>query len=292
MSEEKNENMAEAIPVSKNKPAWLMWMLPVLAVLIVGSTLLSYIGERGINLIVHFDQGYGLSQNDYVKHRGIIVGEVKELKLNKSLDGVSVRIELDRSARNLAREGSRFWVVRPELNLEGTAGLETVVGAKYINVHPGEGKLKSVFTGLEKPPLDALSEEGGLKLTLKCEDAAGIRPGAMVSYKQVPIGKIVNVDLNPENFRVELSIYIRPEFRPVVRKNSIFWKTGGAEFKAGLFSGVSLNVDSVHALLLGGISLGTPTTLGDYAEENDVFWLKDDMPSAVDRWEPDFTDPQ
>ena len=38
----------------------------------------------------------------------------------------------------LACEGSRFWIVRPQVSLSRVAGLETVVGARYIGALPGK----------------------------------------------------------------------------------------------------------------------------------------------------------
>ena len=134
----------------KSSPMWLV-TLACLA-LAIGLTWFS-MDTPGVKVTVHFVEGHGLEPGDSVRYRGIDVGRVNEVALGESLTGVVVGIELDPAAEGLAREGSRFWIVRPEISLKGVSGLDTAVGANYVAVLPGSSdEPQAVFEGLPSRP--------------------------------------------------------------------------------------------------------------------------------------------
>ena len=236
--------------------SWL-WLLPLAAAGLSAWLLFSAWGQRGIAIEVELPQGHGLEVGDLVRYRGIAVGSVQELELTADLGAVRARVVLDPSARDLSREGSRFWVVRPQVDLAGASGLSTLIGAKYLGAVPGSGPYRKHFHGLDQPPPLALLEAGGLELTLVTPDQGGIRAGAPVSYRRVVVGKILSVDLARDASAVELRIYIQPRYRDLMRAGTRFWKVGGAQFRAG-FTGIELEVEPVGSLLLGGVTLAIP----------------------------------
>ncbi|MFO0264863.1 MAG: MlaD family protein, partial [Planctomycetota bacterium] len=86
----------------------------------------------GTEIAIRFQEGHGLKPGDTLRNRGIDVGRVLSVELDKDLAGVDVRAELAPAAKALAREGTRFWIVRPTVDVTGISGLETAVGSKYI----------------------------------------------------------------------------------------------------------------------------------------------------------------
>jgi paraquat-inducible protein B len=88
------------------------------------------------------------------------VGEVLSVQLTPGAQHVEVQARLDKSAESLARDGSVFWIVRPEVGAGGLQGLETIVSGPYIQVQPGGGVEQRKFIGAEKPPILKTSESG------------------------------------------------------------------------------------------------------------------------------------
>src|SRR5207249_10501689 len=57
-----------------------------------------------------------------VRYRGIAVGQIDAVNLVPDLGGVLITARLTAQSRELARSGSRFWVVRPQLHLTRVEG--------------------------------------------------------------------------------------------------------------------------------------------------------------------------
>lgn len=114
-----------------------LWVVTAVCLLVAVVLVWTQIEPRGYRILIHFPQGHGLEVGDAVRYRGIDVGEVRRIALDKDLERVTATVELTKEAQRLAREGSRFWIERPRINLVRTSGLETVMGPKYIGVQPG-----------------------------------------------------------------------------------------------------------------------------------------------------------
>lgn len=276
---------AEAvIPAKRNSDAWL-WLLPVLALVFVGWLAWQAWHDRGLLLRIHFSDGHGLKAGDTLRYRGIAVGEVERVTLDSSLDGVEVELRLQSDASELARAGSRFWIVRPQLDLRGASGLDTLIGANYIGVLPGTGSLQQRFTGLTAPPLADLMEPGGLDIVLLTPGRNGLRPGAPISYRQVLIGAIVAVELAKDASAVEAHAYIKPRYINLIRSNTRFWRAGRARLSAG-FDGLSLDLDTMPSLVLGGVNLAIPPDPGARVQPGARFELHAKPKSDWLEWVP------
>ena len=143
-------------PARRPSPAWI---LPLAAILFAGWLGVRAWGDRGTTITVQFEQGHGLKVANAVRYRGISVGEVRAVRLVDKQSGVAatpmveVELRLLEEASRVARGGSRFWIVRPQLGLNAVAGLETLIGPRYINVLPGEGPPQRRFIGLPDAPV-------------------------------------------------------------------------------------------------------------------------------------------
>lgn len=279
---------AESLPTARVRRGrrWPWhWLLPAAAVLLSGWLLYSAWGRQGIPIEIELPEGHGLEVGDLVRYRGIAVGSVKGLELTRDMGAVRARVLLDPSARDLSREGSQYWVVRPQVDLGGASGLSTLIGDKYLGVIPGSGPFRRYFQGLDQPPPLALLEAGGMELTLVTPDQGGIRAGAPVSYRRVVIGKILSIDLARDASAVELRVYIEPRYRDLMREGIRFWKIGGAQFRAGL-TGIELDVEPVGSLLLGGVTLAIPPNPGPLLVQGQRLTLHERPESEWLDWVP------
>jgi len=97
-----------------------------------------------------------------------------------------------------------------------------------------------------------------------------------VSYRQVVVGVLLDVELAPDASAVEAHLYIKPEYRRLIREQTRFWKVAGAKFDAGWLRGLTVQIDSVQSLLAGGILLAIPPEPGPPVAAGHRFELADD----------------
>ena len=102
-------------------------------------------------ITIRFTEGYGLQTGDPVRYRGIVIGEVSTIDLDRDLASVAVQVRLSVMARQVAREGSQFWVERPRVGITEVRGLDTLVAGRYVAVSPGaeDAPACDQFTGLD-----------------------------------------------------------------------------------------------------------------------------------------------
>lgn len=263
----------------------VFWLFPFLAVLFAGWVVYRAIRERGTEITVLLDQGYGLTPGTEVRFRGMAVGVVKQLDLADDLHGVVVTAELSRQAESLARAGTRFWVVRPQVGVTGVVGLDTIVGPRYLALLPGEGPPQRQFVGLGDPPVVETIEEGDLEIILQSPGRGSLRVGAPILYRQVPIGVILSVGLTGDAGAVEARVLIYKAFTQLIRPETRFWSVGGMEAQVGI-RGVTIQVESLESLLAGGVALATPATASDVVRTGHRFTLAESPEKEWLTWQP------
>lgn len=242
--------------------------------------------QRGIPIIVQFQQGHGLKAGDPLRYRGIDIGEVREVRLTPELQGIEVKLQVLSSAQNLLRSGSQFWIVRPQMDLSGASGLDTVIGANYLRVLPAEGAKQRVFIGLEKPPYLALMPKGGQNILLNTNGQSHLRAGAPVTYRQVVIGRLIQVALSKDASSVEVQAYIEPKYINLLHNNNRFWKNSGAKLDAGWLRGISLEIESVQSLVTGGVTMAIPPQPGQRIADGHAYRLYEKPQETWLQWQP------
>ena len=269
----------------------LVWIVPLLALAASAALSWSAIEGRGPEIVLHADHGYGIRAGDPVRYLGIDVGSVTDVALGGGTDESAVRLQvrMRKDAADLARAGTRFWIVRPYLTLDSVEGLETLIGARYVALAPGpkEAERRSQFTALREPPLDEeLSAERGVEIVLEAPTRFGLQAGARVAYRGVFIGTVVGVGLASDATSVEVRALIRPAFAQLVRENSVFWETGGFEIDLSLTGGLKVDLDSLRSALVGGIAVATPIDGGPAVSTGWRFPLYADPKDEWLQWAP------
>lgn len=274
---------------SRSAAIWLVWLVPLAAMVLVGWLVLRTVAMRGERIIVRLDEGHDLRAGDEVRFRGVTVGEVRQVGLAEGLDSVVVEIGLRPEAADLARRGSQFWVVRPQVSFSGVAGLETLVGPRYMAALPGpEGGVKQYeFMGLREPPVVERIEVGDLEVLLQSTQRGSLRPGAAVTYRQVKVGSVVSVGLTSDGGTVEARVHIQKAYAQLVRQHTRFWDAGKAKASLGI-TGLKFEVDSVETLLTGGVALATPpeSAAGAAVANGHRFVMAEAPEAAWLNWQP------
>lgn len=249
-------SVPEALVEDAPRRSWAM-LVPILALLAAGWFLARAWDQRGVPITIHFEAGHGLKAGDSLRYRGIEVGRVDEVRLGRDLGGVDVRLTLEESARHVARAGSRFWIVRPRIGTGGLDGLDTLVGARYLDVAPGPegGTTSDHFRGLEAPPV--IVPAGALELMLEAAERGSVSRGGPVTWRRLQVGQVLSVGLSSDARQVLVRIAIDPEYAPLVLTTTRFFETSGLDLDLGL-DGLHLEMESLQTLFSGGIAFATP----------------------------------
>ncbi len=214
---------------------------------------------RGHLLELSLPRADGIDVGTPLRYRGLQVGAVEQVRLADDLQQVLLTLRVTEAGERIARAGSRFWVVRPELGLARTANLDTLVSGPYLEVAPGprSAALQSRFEVLAATP-QALPAESGLPLVLSTPRRGSLKPGVAVTYREMPVGKVTRVELGPNADRVLVHILIEPRHAALVRGGSRFWNASGIGVEVGLLKGAQIRTESLEAILEGGIAFATP----------------------------------
>ncbi len=267
--------------------AWT-WLLPLFALVVAVLFVVRVFEGRGVTVSVLADDGYGVRAGDSVRYRGIDVGRVEEVRLQPDLTGVELGVRIDDAARNLARAGSRFWIVRPHVALDSVQGLETIVGARYLAVLPGEAgaERQREFVALAEPPVAERLDPNGLEIVLEAPTRLGLSPGAPLAYRGIQVGSVLSVGLASDASSVEVRSYVRPAYAELVRENSVFYEVGGVDVSLGLMGGLRLELESLRSLIVGGIAFATPSDPAPRATNGDRFALQPEAKEDWSAWRP------
>ena len=245
--------------------------------------------QQGLALTIRVPRGDGLSPGTAIRFKGLDVGKVESLELTEDLQAVIMHARVTQATQQIARAGTQFWVVKPEVSLTRAANLETLVTGQYLEVQPANqpGAVQLSFTAAAAPPKANVREQG-LRLVLSAARRGSIKPGVVVSYREVPVGKVTDFELGPTADRVLVHILIEPRYASLVRSGSRFWNASGIGVDAGLFSGVKVRTESLEALLEGGIAFASPDNpqMGGPAQPGQTFALHEEVKEEWLRWAP------
>ena len=280
-------NLSQDLPRAvTDRPRWrtlLVWIVPLVAAIVAGYLVFDRVREYGPQITVHFKDGGGVRVGQTaVRYRGVPIGEVTKVGLSDDLKSVAIGIRLQRSAASIAKEGSTFWIVRPEVGIGSITGLSTVITGPEIQVVPGNGAEKKEFEGLERAP--AALEERGLKVILRGKRLGSLSRGSPVYFRGVEVGVVQAADLGSNSAIVDVQALIRQRYASLVRSGSVFWNVSGVSVNGGIFKGVQLHMESMKSAAAGGIAFATPSAQAPRAKEGEVFELLEAAPKGATDW--------
>jgi len=257
-----NNQAAKAV-VHEKENVSIYWLLPIVALLIAGWLVYKNVVEGDLEVTIHFNSASGLIEGKTeIKYQGMTMGVIDSYYLDQSdMKGIIATARIKRLAEPLLTDQSSLWLVKPEVNISGITGLDTLVSGNYVEYFYRPGDSLRTFYALDKIPVIPKQDEG-LELTLMSDRLGSVFRGAPISYKQLHVGEVVDYQLDESNSRVAITAYIEPEYVDLVKTSSRFWESSGINFSGDL-SGFNLRVDSMASLLVGGISFDTPERLSN-----------------------------
>ncbi|MDB5846678.1 MAG: mammalian cell entry protein [Rhodoferax sp.] len=260
----------------------LIWLIPIVAAL-VGITLVARIlMERGPTIVLTFKTAEGLEAGKTaVKYKDVQIGMVDSLRLAPDRSHVRVTLKLNKDAQAFTSRDTRYWVVRPRLDMSGVSGLGTLLSGAYIGADAGtDEETADAFAGLEAPPT-VTRDASGRQYLLHARDIGSLDVGSPVYYRHIKVGQIAAFELDPDGRGVSLRVFINTPYEKFIGANTRFWHASGLDMQLTA-SGLTLRTQSLATILLGGVTFGAPEDeAGPVSAENTTFALADDETSAM-----------
>jgi paraquat-inducible protein B len=272
---------------------WLVWLVPLIAVIIGIGLGARSILNRGPTITIYFHNAEGIEANKtHIKFKDVDVGIVRRVKLTKDHREVEVTAEMQGNSgiENLLVTDTRFWVVRPRVGAAGISGLGTLFSGAYIGMDAGRNATeKREFEGLDAQPA-ITADVPGREFSLTADDLGSLEIGSPIYLRRVPVGQVLAYTMMPDGRHIKFTIFITAPYDRFVNTHSRFWHASGVDVDLGA-QGLHVQTQSVVSVLAGGIAFqdlpdpdhapGTPpeapehTQFTLYAQQSEALKLPD-----------------
>jgi paraquat-inducible protein B len=246
--------------VRRSRRISIIWLVPLVAVAIGAWLAYDTWSKQGPTIKVTFDSGQGLQPGQsQLKYKDIVFGMVKRLDLTPDKWHVVVTIETSKEAEPLLTDRAIFWIVRPRLFAGNISGLGTLLSGSYVGIKPdvtGTGTKTTEFVGHEDPPI--LEEHvAGTIFHLKAPLIGSISAGSPIFFRDIGVGEVLGWDSTDLIESVHIQAFVRAPYDAYVHSETRFWNASGisVDFSS---AGLHVQMESLRALLFGGIAFDTP----------------------------------
>ncbi len=212
-----------------------------------------------LKLTLTAPESFGIDAGQPLLLHGVQVGRVVDRQLTAK--GVNFSVAIDPGYRHLIKGDSKF-VVNSRIDVKvGLSGVEMLGAAPSdwvdggIRILPGDGgALKQrypLYANLERARENTQSEQPAPTLTLSAQSLPDVQDGSVVLYRKFEVGEIV--DIRPRANAFDIDVYIKPQYRHLLTRSSVFWAEGGAKVQLS-GAGVSVQASPLARALKGAIS--------------------------------------
>ena len=254
----------------------------------------------GGNLVIFLesDDAASLTVGSPVLYRGISVGEIAAVALPQDGSRVQLEAAIQPEHASLVRTNSIFWrtsgvhfdlqPLDPKIDI---SSVESLIRGGVAFATPGPSGdpagANALFELLDQPPPGSVvAPKPGLHVVLSALQLGSVAVGDPVYYREVQVGEVMAVGLESDGGAAEVDALIWERYAPLVQEGTMFWNASGLRFHAGLFSGASVDLESLASLLAGGVAFATPNQEGTPAKDGSQFVLHDQPKDEWLQWLP------
>ena len=266
--------------VSKRSGPSVVWIIPVVTLLVGSWLVFKTLSEQGPQVSISFKTAEGIEVGKTkIKYKNVDIGTVEHIKFSDDFSNVVLTAEFNKGSEKFLKRSTRFWVVKPQLGLQGASGLSTLISGAYIEIEPGPGADQRHFIGLEKQPV-VKADEQGVEVTLVTQNLGSIDRGSPIYYQGLLAGEVLGHELGNDRKSVYVHAFIKDPFDQLVRGNTNFWNVSGINVSMGA-DGFKVQTESIRSMMFGGIAFDTPETFEQVSTDIDnlVFTLHDNFES-------------
>ncbi|MCE9681549.1 intermembrane transport protein PqiB [Halomonas alkalisoli] len=259
-----------------------IWIVPIVAIVIGLWLVYDNYRSRGPLITLTMSNAEGIEAGStLIKTRNVEVGRVERVQLSDDLTHTVISARMAPDSDAMLTEGSRFWVVKPRIGREGISGLGTVLSGAFIQLQPGRGEPGiREFEVSDQPPV-APADAAGVRVNLISQLGNSLRPGDPVTFQGYTVGRVEEVNFDADARRMDQRIFIESPYDRLVTDTTRFWSASGVDLHLDA-DGIRVNVESLEALLGGGVTFGVPEDLprGNPVADDTAFNLYPDEDSA------------
>lgn len=259
-----------------------IWIVPIVALLIGAWLVYDNYASRGPLITLTMDSADGIEAGStLIKTRNVEIGQVESVSLSDDQSHVIIKARMKSQAEPMLVEDSSFWVVKPRIGREGISGLNTVLSGAYLQLEPGQSdKEARTFEVSDQPPVAPPGAEG-IRINLISQVGNALSVGDPITFQGFPVGRVEKANFDVDTQQMHHRIFIESPYNQLITHNTRFWSTSGIDFSLNS-QGINLQVESVEALLGGGVTFGVPEDLppGQPVSPDTTFTLHPDEQSA------------
>ena len=199
---------------------------------------------------ISFKDAAGIEQNTPIIFKGIEIGKITEVKLNKeNLDSKAFIYE---EYKYLLTNKTKFFVEEPSVSFDGVKNLGNIVKGNFVSLDYVKGEYKNSFTAINKKDINKSANL--IKVELLSENLNSISNKSKIYYKNIEIGKVDNYVLTPDLKNVKITILIDEKYKDLINDNTLFYDMSSklVEMKS---LNLNINYSGVEPLLNGAIGL-------------------------------------
>jgi paraquat-inducible protein B len=257
------DNEATPAKIEQIKSISMIWFVPFIA-LLIGAWMVYYQwSNQGPLITIAFNSAEGMEiGKTKIKSFNVDIGEVKNIVLNESADGVVVTVRMAKNAEKLLNKNSDFWLVSPQISHTGISGLSTLISGVYIEFSPASvyeddvNELAFEFIALNDPPVTPPGTPG-LHLTLNSNDQFAYSKGDPIIYKGLTVGQFEHIYFNFDERIVYYNAFIKAPYHQLVTTNTKFWDVSGLRMDLTA-DGLSIQTGNIETMLTNGVTFDVP----------------------------------
>ncbi|MBJ3813720.1 MCE family protein [Shimwellia pseudoproteus] len=204
-------------------------------------------------------ESFGIDGGQPILLHGVRIGQVLDRTLTS--DGVTFSVAIDPHYRETVHGDSKF-IVNSRIDVkmgldgvefQGASASEWVNGG--IRLLPGsKGNPKAsypLYGNLDNALENNTGDLPTSTLTLTAKTLPDVQAGSVVLYRKFQVGEIIAV--RPRANAFDIDIHIKPEYRNLLTRDSVFWAEGGARVQLN-GSGLTVQASPLARAIKGAIS--------------------------------------
>ena len=235
----------------------LAFIAPIIAIFISYSMLTDYISKKGNTIILYAKNIKDLEvKQSHVEYRGLKIGAIKNIEIDKNnANRFKITAQIYKQYNYFIKQGSKFWIVSPKININKIENLRTVLTGNYIQMSPPTNDIEKLKTIANETTFNLLPHKpytDGSILVLNC-DNSNIVKGSLVKYKDVIIGEVISKELLDKN-TITYKIVIYEKYKYLISKDTYFYEKKPLDLELSPTK-LSLKVSSIDDILKSSLSI-------------------------------------
>jgi len=269
------------------------------------------LAEQRTSFTLTVNSSEPIKENTRIVYRGEEIGAIHRIEVQAQQS--KLYLGLLPQYETILRDGTQFWLAKPNLSLSGATDTDALFGGSYITFSlDSKRNLKNstslgssdqnssnqndsnqrhskntAFELLLAPPAKH-ANAAGLQLSLLADSASVATSGSSVSYRGVIVGQVDNVSLDKAADKVRVNITIDTQHQSLIQADTRFYNASGILLKGGLSEFV-VKTESIDAILRGGISFYNPSLNSSNLDSSDSNSKSVDNQSVTNANKADFT---